>query len=124
MNRASKKKSRKRSRKDEPRTKSAGLPDLPQGLYEARGQVGFVGYQTNFYVKLVELYNPTEEEYCCKGNGMRHPAAGPYVRKTSVRKLATNEITKAMIKKWKSRARTAVKFICCTSLEDLLPQVE
>ncbi len=80
---------------------------LSPGLYEAHGQVGFLGYQTNYFAHFVELYNPTNEEYCCKGIGMRHPASGFYVKKTTARKLQLNEITKEMKQQWKRRIKEA-----------------
>jgi hypothetical protein len=64
---------------------------LQPGLYEIHGQIGFLGYQTNFFAHFVELWNPTNEDYCCKNNGMRHPASGFYVKKTTARKLKPSE---------------------------------
>lgn len=95
------------------------LPDLPKGLYEARGQVCFIGYQTNFFVKLVEIYNPTDEPYAWEG--MRHPAAGPYVRKTTPRRLPRSEITAEMILTWKARAEQAAGFITGATAASLGP---
>ena len=86
---------------------SASPLQLLPGLYEAHGQIGFLGYQTNQFAYFIELYNPTNEEYCCNGRGLRHPAAGFYVKKTTARKLQPNEITKEMRKQWKRRIEQA-----------------
>ena len=93
--------------------KSTGdnLLQLSPGLYEAHGQIGFLGYQTNHYAFFVELYNPTNDQYCCNSAGMRHPAAGFYVKKTTARKLQPNEITKEMEKQWNKRTQQACGFI-------------
>lgn len=86
-----------------------GLPDLDKGLYEAKGQIGFIGYQTPFFVKLVELYNPTDEPYAWEG--LRHPAAGPYVKKTTPRRLEEDEITPKLLRQCKKRAKQAAPFL-------------
>src|SRR4029079_9958510 len=55
------------------------------GLYQPHdGRIGVRAYQTKQFARFVELYNPTNEPYCCKGSGMRHPAAGFQVKKTNV----------------------------------------
>ena len=92
-----------------PRTAHKGLPDLAKGLYEVRGEIYFIGYQTPFFVKLIELYNPMDEEYAWKG--MRHPAAGPYVRKTTPRLLDDSENTSDLLRQWKKRAQQAVPLL-------------
>jgi hypothetical protein len=85
--------------------------ELTPGLYEVRGQIGFLGYQTDKFAYFIELYNPTNEKYCCGNTGMRHPAAGFYVKKTTARKLQPNEITKEMRKQWKKRINKACDFV-------------
>jgi len=107
------------ARKKKKKAKPKPLPDLPKGLYEARGQICFIGYQTSFFVKLVELYNPTDEPYAWEG--MRHPAAGPYVRKTTPRLLTADETKPAMIRTWKKRAKQAAPFITGATAASLGP---
>ena len=102
-----------------PRKARKGLPDLPKGLYDVKGQIYFIGYQTAFFAKLVELYNPTDQEYAWKG--MRHPAAGPFVRKTTPRRLDESEITASLMRTWKQRAEQAAPFFCCTTAKEIGP---
>ena len=85
--------------------------DLTPGLYEIRGQIGFLGYQTKCYAKFIELYNTSGKEYFGKGDGMRHPAAGIYVRKTTARKLKPHEITPALRAQWARRVKQACGFV-------------
>ena len=84
---------------------------LTSGLYEVRGKVYFLGSQTKIYVQFIELYNESGEDYCCGGNGMRHPAAGVKVKKTNARKLSRDEITKDMRAHWYRRINEACKMV-------------
>jgi hypothetical protein len=64
-------------------------------IYEYKGELYFIGHRTKKMVKIIELYNPTSEGYCCK-DGLRHPAAGHLVSPKSLRLLKPHEITKDM----------------------------
>jgi hypothetical protein len=83
---------------------------LSPGLYDIRGKIGFLGYQSKSYAYFIELYNDSGKEYCCK-KGRRHPAAGMYVRKTTARKLKANEVTPKMMMQWDKRIKQACGFV-------------
>jgi hypothetical protein len=89
------------------------MKQLQPGLYEVRGQLGFLGYQTNHFAYFVELYNPTNESY----QDTRHPASGIYAKKTTARKLQPIEITKEMRKQWEKRKKQACRFIIFNECE-------
>jgi len=85
---------------------------LAPGLFEVHGRIGFLGAQTQQMAHFVELAPPPGGgEYCCKGGGMRHPAAGMYAKKTSARRAhlwaRPDEITKAMRAQWAARIKEA-----------------
>jgi hypothetical protein len=80
-------------------------------IYEYHNVLYFYGYKTDKMIYIVELYNPTKEDYCCKGTGIRHPAAGKLVRKTSVRRLKPEEITDEMRKQLTTRIKQSRKYI-------------
>lgn len=80
---------------------------LSSGLYDIRGKIGFLGYQTRCYAYFIELFNESGKKYCCKDGGLRHPATGLYVRKSTARKLNQNEITDQMMIQWRKRIKEA-----------------
>ena len=86
---------------------------LDPGLYEIKDKIYFLGYQTDVYATFIELYNESGEGYCCTGTGkgLRHPAAGVIVKKTSARKLESTEITKRMKEQWNTRIKEACNLV-------------
>lgn len=89
----------------------ASILRLKPGIYEYKGRLGFIGYQTRVYVYLIELYNESGKGYCCEGEGLRNPAAGWLVKKTSVRKLRPSEITPSMKTQLKKRRKQACELV-------------
>lgn len=86
---------------------------LSPGLYRAKGhsRIGILANQTKCYATFVELYNPTTEEYCCEGEGLRHPAVGFTVMKYNAIKLRPEEISSKMRKQWQDRLKQACGYM-------------
>lgn len=84
---------------------------LSSGLYNIHGKIFFLEYQRKVYAYFIELYNESGEEYCCGGKGLRHPAAGIYVKKVTAIKLKPNEITKEMKTQWKKRIKQSRPYV-------------